>query len=240
MYITYKKTKIYYEIEGQEGRFLTFFHGWGSGCEILKPLANQFPNYRKLFIDFSPFGKSQEHQSPWTLQDYVNIVLKIFKKAKVQKTKIICHSFGGRVAILLAKKYNGIEGLVLMASAGIKPRKSLFVRLKILKYKILKKLGKSTEKYGSADYLALSKITRKTFINIVNLYLEKECPNIKCPTLIIAGKRDRETPLYMQKRLHKLITGSELVVINNAGHFVWIDAFYQVVQSINSFLKRIK
>lgn len=240
MYITYKKTKIFYEIQGVNGSFLTFFHGWGSGAEILKPLAKEFFNYRKLFIDFSPFGKSEEHKSPWTLEDYVNCVLKIFKKEKVQKTKIICHSFGGRVAILLAKKYNGIEGLVLMASAGMKPRKSFFAHLKILRYKILKKLGKNTDNFGSTDYLALSKTARKTFVNIVNLNLEKECKNVKCKTLIIAGKRDRETPLYMQKKLHKLIAGSKLVVLKNAGHFVWLNSFFQVVQNIKTFFESVK
>lgn len=40
---------------------------------------------------------------------------------------------------------------------------------------------------------------------------------IMCPTLIVWGDGDCETPMWMAKRLKRLISGSGLVVLENAG-----------------------
>jgi 3-oxoadipate enol-lactonase len=47
---------------------------------------------------------------------------------------------------------------------------------------------------------------------------------ITCPTLIIAAANDEAVPFHHATMLHEGIAGSELVVVENAGHaLIWTD-----------------
>ena len=43
-------------------------------------------------------------------------------------------------------------------------------------------------------------------------------PTVHCPTLILVGERDGITPPPLSEAMHAAIAGSELVVIEGAGH----------------------
>jgi pimeloyl-ACP methyl ester carboxylesterase len=56
---------------------------------------------------------------------------------------------------------------------------------------------------------------------------------IKRPTLVIAGSQDRAVPLHHAQMLHAGIRGSQLVVIEGAGHtLIWThpDEFVRVTE----------
>ena len=76
---------------------------------------------------------------------------------------------------------------------------------------------------------------KKTFVNIVNTFLEKYVININIPTIIFWGQKDKETPLYMAKRFKRLIKNSELVIIKNAGHFAYLQDLNTFVNVLNLF-----
>lgn len=64
-------------------------------------------------------------------------------------------------------------------------------------------------------------------------------PNIKAPTLVIAGTEDRIVPHENSKLLASRIPGAELVMINGAGHGVFIsDTTEKVSQTVLDFLHR--
>lgn len=45
---------------------------------------------------------------------------------------------------------------------------------------------------------------------------------IACPTLVIAGSQDRAVPMHHARMLNEGIRGSQLVVIEGAGHIlIW-------------------
>ena len=238
MFIMFKGTKVFYKIENKNAQnSLLFLNGWGYDYKVLKPLGNLFPNHKKIYIDFPPFGQSEEFKCGWKIEDFADLVKVILDKQKIKKTQIIAHSFGGRVAIMLEYKYNITESLVLVASAGLKPRKNLRLWLKIKIYKHKKKRGKNVSGYGSEEYRALNSISKKTFVNVVNFDQTQMCKNINVRTLIIAGKRDTATPLYMHKKFKRLLKNSSLVVLN-AGHYVWVDEFALFARQLKNFIRR--
>lgn len=236
MYFNFNNINVFYNIIGEKGSWLLFLHGWGGNSQSFLPLYPKFSKHRCLTIDFPPFGNSAEPNVSWSLNDYVKMVFALLKFLKIKKVKIISHSFGGRVAILLASNYNIVEKLVLVDSAGIKPKKSFAVRFKIFKYKLFKKMGIQQKNSGSLDYKLLSENMKKTFVITVNQFLDNDCKKITCKTLIVFGKQDKETPIYMAKKLHKYIKNSQLLLLENAGHFSYLDKFSEFVSKTKQFL----
>lgn len=244
MEFIYNNTKINYEIKGNGEKLVVFLHGWGAGSEMFLPLAKEI--YKEgnsfLFIDFPPFGKSEEPKTVWTIQDYKAMTLQIIQHTLDEQNytslDIISHSFGGRIAILLASENElKLNKLILIGAAGIKPKRGLIYKTKVLKYKIFKKFApQKAANMGSEDYKKLSSTMKQTFKNIVNTDLTSLCDKISCQTLIIYGQKDKETPIYMAKKLHKSIKNSKLIIVNGAHHFVYLEQLNLVSKYVNLFL----
>ena len=77
-------------------------------------------------------------------------------------------------------------------------------------------------RYFSKDYNALCDCLKTTFKNVVSRDLSVEFVEVSSKTLLIYGAYDRATPVYMGKRLARLIKNSYLVVIDG-GHYCFSD-----------------
>ena len=62
---------------------------------------------------------------------------------------------------------------------------------------------------------------------------------IKVPTLILVGERDRLTPPHISERLHRAIPNSKLVIVKGASHYMVIERPEWVNTKILNFLKDI-
>ena len=159
---------------------------------------------------------------PYSLDDYVNDVKNFVLENGLKTPHVIAHSFGGRIALKLANDDpEFFDKIVLTGAAGLKPKRSLKYQLKRLVFKCVKPFlrGRKPKAFYSPDYLALSGVMRQSFVKIITNHLDYTLPNIQNQTLIVFGKNDKETPIYMAKRLNKGIKGSRLLLIDNAGHF---------------------
>ena len=58
------------------------------------------------------------------------------------------------------------------------------------------------------------------------------------PALILWGGQDRFASVKMADRFHRELPGSELVVFDEAGHFVWEDEPEQTTRVLVDFLER--
>lgn len=211
-------------------------HGWGADSSLMLPIAKRLDRY-SIIPDLYGFGKTPHGDKPHTLHDYVLGVIEVLDKEGIDKIDVIGHSFGGRITIMLAFLHpERINKIVLCDSAGLKPRRCLTYYLKIINYKLRKKLGFSTNRCGSSDYLALSGVMRKTFVNVVNFDQSRQLSCVFAPTLIIWGKQDKQTPMYMAKKFKKKIKNSELFVLERAGHFSYADDIVSFTAKVNTFL----
>ena len=226
---------------------IIFLHGWGADKSSFLWLKNYFDDYSLVFVDFPGFGESAEPNKNFYLSDYVNELKDVLDKFDVKELILVGHSFGGRVAIkfcfLYQNDYKRVR-LCLVDSAGILPRRGLGYYFKIYKYKRCKKKALNLRKYqeklskfGSNDYKLLSERMKQIFVHIVNEDLSMYAKYINSETLIVWGEKDKDTPIYMAKKLKRLIKNSELKIIENAGHFSFIDNKDEFLILLDTFLK---
>ena len=78
---------------------------------------------------------------------------------------------------------------------------------------------------------------RSTFINVVNEDLRDLLPKISASTLLFWGENDTATPVSDGRLMEQLIPDAGLVVLKNAGHYVFADRLPQVRLILDNFLK---
>ena len=233
-------------VEQGEGFPILFLHGWGSSHLDFLGTANVVKNsFWCINLDLWGFGKSEEPKAVWSSKDYAEAVLEFADKLKIEHLHIVGHSFGGKIASYLCAKYpKRFKSLVLVDSAGILKKPSILQKFREKKYKKLKNLvqnGKKPEKvlqkFGSQDYKDASVTMRKILVTVIKEDFSSVFQNIKIPTLIVWGKKDKTTPLKMGKRIKQLIINSNFVILNG-GHFCHIDSFSNFNQEVLSFWRK--
>ena len=109
--------------------------------------------------------------------------------------------------------------------------------LQILKsLKKAKIINRDLSGFGSEDYKALPQNLRPVFNNIIKTDLSKNLKDISCPTLIVWGRQDKDTPYYMAKKLKKGIKDSAIVTFDG-GHFAYLQNSQKFSIIVNQFLK---
>ena len=250
---------INYQDEGR-GDVILMLHGWGTDLHTFDGLADKLRDkFRVIRLDFPGFSSSEEPHKDWSVSDYSQFTRRFLDKLNLKDIYVvIAHSFGGRVAIKAlagsdpaTRSDLATQKMVLMGSAGVKPA----MTVKKVLYQTVAKTGKAVTAlpglsklrpvlkrrlYGavkSTDYLeATSPRMRQIFLNVINEDLRKYAAQIDIPSLLIWGESDTSTPLRDGQTLHKLIKNSELRVIKDAGHFVYIDAPNKVYEHIKGFI----
>lgn len=232
---------MHYVYSNKKGRkTLVLLHGWKGNRSSFDMLAKLKREYNCLIVDLPPFGKSDEPIG-WNIFSYANLILSLCEHLNISKFSVVGHSFGGRIAILLAAlEPKKMESLVLTGCAGMKPKRGLKYYCKKWRYRLAKKIGRDTSRFGSKDYRTLSANMKQIFSSIVSTYLEPYAKKIKCKTLIVFGEDDMETPLYMARRLRRLIPLSKLVIMKQCSHFAFQEKPYEFCQMVDEFLKGAK
>lgn len=240
MIFNYKGSKIFYRFINKKTDVVNvYLHGWGADYKSLYFCQDYLRN-SALFVDFPPFGKSEKKIKDWTIFSYTTMVVSLCEHLNIHKVNLIGHSFGGRISILFSCFCKTrVNRLVLVDSAGLKPKRKLSYYIKVSNFKLRRKLHLDTSKYGSCDYLALDKDMRKVFNNIVKTNLDDFLENIEAKTLIIFGEKDNVTPLYMAKKFKKKIKNSNLKIIPNGSHFCFIDNRYLFIRYLKEFLEEV-
>ncbi|MGF1669528.1 MAG: alpha/beta fold hydrolase [Balneolaceae bacterium] len=227
------------------GKPLIILHGWGSSSKAMMPLAKQLSAVRSSYlIDFPGFGESPEPPGPFSVDDYAGLIEQFIDEQEFETVDLLVHSFGGRVALKLCTRVpvrTKIGKVLITGGAGMRPKRkpSFYFKknlAKLLKFpfnllpgslrsKGLNRLRNTRlwKKLGSSDYRQLSGVMRETFVKTVSEHLDHHLSEINHEVLLLWGNDDDATPLYQARRMEKGLKNSALVIINNAGHYAFLD-----------------
>lgn len=224
MFFSYNGVSVFYKRHLGPGTPIILMHGWGGSNVSFSGTYEYLCGLNRdvIAVDFPGFGSSDLPPADWGIGDYAACINSLVDALRLRKAIMVGHSFGGRVAVYLGDK-EWVESIVLIDSAGLKPRFSIVKAIKVFRYKRAKKAGKDLSSFGSVDYLALPQSMRSVFVNVVNEHLDNRLKDISCPVLIVWGKRDRETPRYMARRFKRKIGDATLIYLNG-GHFAYVES----------------
>lgn len=236
------------------GDTLILLHGWGSNIKLFDMMINALKDrFRIVALDMPGFGETNEPKKSMNVDEYTDFVIKFINSMNIKKAHILGHSFGGRVIIKMMNRSNigfEINKIILVDSAGIKPKKSFSVSMKIKMFKLAKKMFEGTilgkmypnfienmrNKSGSPDYNMATPIMRQSLVKVVNEDLTDLLANIKNETLLIWGDKDDATPISDAHIMNEKIPNSGLVVVKGAGHYSYIEQFAYVNTVIKTFI----
>ena len=246
-------------ISGSGARACLLLHGWGCSAQMMESVRAVLEGQMRVAaVDFPGHGKngkSAPPPEPWGVPEYMEMTAEIIRRLGLAPCDVVAHSFGARVAILLAAQHPELVGrMVLTGAAGVKKPESGRATARQTLYKGLKSAVNLAEKthlfgslpergrealvqrFGSSDYRALSPEMRKTFVKVISLDLTGELHKIKAPTLLYWGAQDAETPLWMGRLMCERIPDAGLVVEEGAGHFAYLEHSARFARILQSFL----
>lgn len=221
-------------------KLIIIAHGWSSTINDWNHIELLLKNSGYIVVNIPfPGLDNKTHinimlERVWGIPEYSeyvkNIIISEEKKYSPKEIIFIGHSFGGRIGLYIGSHYPGIfTKLILTSSAGINSKVRFKTKLLAIFAKFLKilpiplKLKEDIrhilrKKFTYDGYSRLDNLMREVFQKVVNLDLREDISRIKIPTIIIWGREDKVTPLWMAEFIHTKIKGSSLKIIDNAGH----------------------
>lgn len=248
-----KMSKMFWaEIGDPTGPPVLFGHGWGRDHRDFIPVAEAIAPYaRSVLLDLPGFGASERPKDAWGTAQYADYIRRTIENEFGFDQYIwVGHSFGGRIGLRLAASgEHQPSNLLIVAGAGLK-RSTNWVRrlhsaVNSRRFKFAKRFARSNdeiakleESFGSTDYVKSRSLgMRDIFIRTVTEDQAESVKWIGCPTTLIYGGRDHETPPEIGERLRSLIPNSELIICPEFDHIELLDrGRHQIALTLKDWL----
>jgi len=202
---------------------IVILHGWKDSLDSWLGVLNSIKNdFNVLVVDLPGFGNSMRPLETFGVYDYAKVVKDLLNHLGIKEYIVIGHSFGGRIASILASQDKKSLKLILVDSAGIEdrpyiyntllnfvsPLKSLLPKKSLL---ILRRLLESKDYKNSGDM-------KDIFLKVISENLTNDVKKINIPTYIIWGSKDAILDVSLTKKYKSLIKNSIVRIVWGAGH----------------------
>ena len=231
---------------------LLYLHGANLGNLWLAfhtKLAQQF----HVFAPDTPgFGLTERPNWMRDMSDYILYLRDLLDTLGLDKPFIVGHSLGGWMAAELAVWYPERTGkLVLSNSVGIRVKGQPIANLFAMNaQEILMACfddfsaaaplipGEFNADFMISQYRQLTTLASLAWNPTYDPKLERRLERITSPTLIVWGKNDRLVPSAYGDAFHRLIPGSELVMLEGTGHMPMFEKSEEWSNAIREFLQK--
>jgi 3-oxoadipate enol-lactonase len=245
--------RIYYERHG-EGPAVLFLHGAGSNAATWWQQLPAFgARHACITMDIRCFGRSVAPLQDFALDNFVADVLAVLDREQVQRATIVGQSLGGFIGLKTALDHPervaafaacdsslAIDHPVLLDTIA---RRQITQRAVSIEQRSLGRWFLDNHPDKAALYAQINhfnpsahSIAAQDWGMALAALLEpgKLIPlgalhRVACPTLLLVGSEDPIVPVAVMREVAELVHGSELVVIDQAGH----SAYFEKPQDFN-------
>lgn len=243
---------LYFTDRGS-GPPLLLVHGLMMTGEMFEPVLDRFATRHRVIVpDLRGHGRSRGLPPPYTVRQLAADLSRLLDHLGIGSTAVLGYSQGGAVAQQLAlDDSDRCQRLVLACTYAFNmatPREKIEGHVAPTLVRVFgprrfaeiavsvgaKELGKER-----AAWLIglIADQDRKLMVSAWNETMafdsRKRLAAIACPTLVIAGSKDQAVPMHHAEMLHDGITGSQLAIVDGAGHtLIWThsDEFVRLVE----------
>jgi len=245
------------------GAPVLLIHGSGPGVSAWANWRGVIPllgtNYRVIAPDMAGFGYTQSEQAPaFDVARWVDQVVQFLDQLGLAKVHVVGNSFGGAVALHLARRHpQRVDKLVLMGAVslpfpltpgldkvwGYTPSQEamrelmgLFAHDRSLVNDDLVASRYEVSRQRGMDkvYEALFPEPRQRWVDALGQD-EAALRAITHRTLIVHGRDDQVIPLDVSLRLERVLPNADLLVFGNCGHWTQIEKRDEFVRAVRAF-----
>jgi pimeloyl-ACP methyl ester carboxylesterase len=247
---------IYYHLYAKNGEILkipvVLIHGAGGTHLHWPPEIRRMPGYRIFALDLPGHGKSsgRGYQS---ISAYALVVLKWLDDVGVHRAVFVGHSMGSAIAINLALDHSThVMGMALIGGgARLRVAPALLDSVSspttfLQAVQMIVNWSFSENAPVKLSELAAQRMseTRQSVLHGDFLACDsfdelERISQIRKPTLILCGDKDRMTPLRYSQFIANNIPDAILKSIPDAGHMVMLEKPLAVAKALTDFLSGI-
>jgi pimeloyl-ACP methyl ester carboxylesterase len=239
-YVQAGDAKIYYEVYGK-GQPMVILHGGivGSIDEMHQFIDSFSKSYEVIAVSTRGHGKSEMGKGPITYERKANDVMAVIDAVTKESVTILGFSDGAYTGYKVASMYPArIKKLIAIGAGEQVPglRKVVFDAKDAMRGDNLfwkQKLALMPEPQRLPEFWD----KMATFYNSMTASKELFF-SIKCPVLVMSGERDMNAPLATIIAAYQMIPNSQLSIVPNAPHPVFMVNFPAVWESLGPFLKQ--
>ncbi|MDY7080447.1 MAG: alpha/beta fold hydrolase [Chloroflexota bacterium] len=220
--------------EGAE-KTIMFVHGYAGCAETWEYQINHFARgYRVVAPDLRGHGQSDAPFTEYTMPELVEDIDTTAETLNLPERFILAgHSFGGSICAEYANAHpERLEKLILIATAGEYPLPrgaSLLSRIPTAAFR-------PWWEYRPRWNAEIHVMKRMMLNNMRQWQGWSLMRDIRTPTLIITGERDRYFPRYVFDNVGKTMPGAEVIDVGASKHKVQLERHQAVNRAIERFI----
>ncbi len=236
-YVLAGDARMYYEVYGS-GQPIVLLHGgiMGTTDEMAQFIDSLKSDYQVIAISTRGHGKSEIGTAPITYELKANDVMAVVNDVTKEDVIILGFSDGAYTGYKVSSMYpDRVEKLIAIGAGEQMPglRQVVFSGPNFNPENAIWKSKKQL--MPEPERLQEFWKSMETFYNTMEAGKELFM-SIKCPVLVMAGERDMNAPLPTVINAYNMISNSQLSIIPNTGHVVFMQNFAAVWTSIVPFL----
>lgn len=216
---------------------IVLVHGYAGCAETWEHQINHFSSeFRVVAPDLRGHGQSDAPFTQYTMPELVDDLDAIVEKLQLpERFTLIGHSFGGAICVEYASAYpERLDRLILIATAGEYPLPrgaSWFARIPTAAFR-------PWWKYRPRWNAEIHVLKRMMFNNMRQWQGWPLLRNIRIPTLVITGERDRYFPRQVYEDVGKMVPGAEVIDVGASKHRVQLERYQAVNRAIERFVRQ--